>query len=46
MVPFAHGRWLTEHAPAARHHLLPDEGHISLTLRLGEILDELVELAS
>jgi pimeloyl-ACP methyl ester carboxylesterase len=46
MVPYAHGQWLAERVPAARAHLLADDGHISLSLRLGEILDELVSIAS
>lgn len=42
MVPFAHGRWLAAHLPAARAHLLEGEGHISLTGgRMGEMLDVL-----
>jgi pimeloyl-ACP methyl ester carboxylesterase len=45
MVPFAHGHWVAEHAPTARAHLLSDEGHVSLVLRFGELLDELVSLA-
>jgi pimeloyl-ACP methyl ester carboxylesterase len=45
MVPIAHGIWLTKHASGARQHMLADEGHISMTLRLGDVLDELVALA-
>jgi pimeloyl-ACP methyl ester carboxylesterase len=45
MVPFAHGVWVTRRAPRATAHLLSDEGHVSLTWRIGEILDELVSLA-
>jgi pimeloyl-ACP methyl ester carboxylesterase len=44
MVPFAHGRWLSERLPRATTHLLPGEGHLSVALgSLGTMLDELVE---
>jgi len=44
MVPFAHGRWLSERLPRATTHLLPGEGHLSVALgSLDAMLDELVE---
>jgi pimeloyl-ACP methyl ester carboxylesterase len=47
MVPFAHGRWLSENVPGAVAHLYPDEGHLSLALtRLDEIVADLVARAS
>ncbi len=41
-VPIAHGRWLAEHVPGVRAHLLEGHGHLSIMLGLfGEILDDL-----
>jgi pimeloyl-ACP methyl ester carboxylesterase len=46
MVPFGHGEWLVQAIPAARAHLLPGEGHLTLAqTQIGNILDELIALA-
>jgi pimeloyl-ACP methyl ester carboxylesterase len=41
-VPVAHGEWLAANVDGAVAHVLPDHGHLSLTVNLyGEILDAL-----
>lgn len=45
MVPCEHGHWLAQAIPGARAHLYDDEGHISLAVKIDEILADLRELA-
>lgn len=42
MVPTTHGEWLADRIPGARRRILDDEGHLSLVLRFGTILHELL----
>lgn len=45
MVPFAHGRWLSQHIPTARARFEPEEGHISLAANyFGRIVDDLLSI--
>jgi pimeloyl-ACP methyl ester carboxylesterase len=44
MVPFAHAQWLASHVAGVRPHLVEGEGHVSLLMRLGDILDDLLAM--
>lgn len=44
MVPYAHGSFLAERLPRVSAHLLPGEGH--LTISVGKLADVLAEAAS
>lgn len=48
MVPFAQGKWLSEHLPQdkVKAHLLQGHGHISIFDLIDEIIDELVAAAN
>jgi pimeloyl-ACP methyl ester carboxylesterase len=45
MAPFAHAVWLSKHVARTRPHLLEGEGHLSLIMKMDEVLDDLLDLA-
>ena len=45
LVPYAHGVWLSRHVTGATARLFDREGHLSLALRFGEIVDDMLARA-
>ena len=45
IVTPAHAHWLADHISGATLHVLPGEAHLSIGLRLPEIIDDLTERA-
>jgi pimeloyl-ACP methyl ester carboxylesterase len=41
-IPSAHGEWLAENVPGATLHLRPEEDHLSISDKFGEVLDHLL----
>ena len=40
-----HAEWLRQHIPGAQLHIIEGEGHVSLILRIDEVLDDLLQRA-
>ena len=40
-----HAEWLSQHIPGAQLHIIEGEGHVSLILRIDEVLDDLLQRA-
>jgi pimeloyl-ACP methyl ester carboxylesterase len=40
-VGIEHAMWLSQHIPGAQLHIIEGEGHVSLIMRIDEVLDDL-----
>ncbi|MTD55601.1 alpha/beta fold hydrolase [Amycolatopsis sp. RM579] len=45
-IPLIHPQWISDHAPEARLHILPGEGHFSMLRHLPEIVADLLSRAA